>query len=58
MDQFDLQRIENALWVLQRYWDVLEDTNVDIIIDGVWITPNDGLKVLNIALDAIKEESK
>lgn len=50
MNNFDIQRIENANWVLQRYRDELEDTNVDIVIDGVTITPSDALRVLDLAL--------
>lgn len=49
MNNFDIQRIENANWVLQRYRDELEDTNANILIDGVTITPNDALKVLDLA---------
>ena len=50
MNNFDIQRIENANWVLQRYRDELEDTNADIVIDGVTITPSDALRVLDLAL--------
>ena len=50
MNNFDIQRIENANWVLQRYRDELEDTNVDIVIDRVTITPRDALRVLDLAL--------
>ena len=50
MNNFDIQRIENANWVLQRYRDELEDTNADIVIDGVTITPSDALRVLVLAL--------
>ena len=50
MNNFDKQRIENANWILQRYRDELEDTNVYIVIEGVTITPNDALKVLDLAL--------
>lgn len=49
MNNFDIQRIENANWVLQRYRDELEDINANILIDGVTITPNDALKVLDLA---------
>ena len=58
MNQFDIQRIENALWVLERYWNDLQDTNAYIRIDGVEITPHDALKVLDIALHTLKEEPK
>ena len=49
MNNFDKQRIENANWILQRYRDELEDTNADIVIDGVNITTNDALKILDLA---------
>jgi hypothetical protein len=50
MNDFDKQRIETANWILQRYCDELEDTNADIIINGVNITPNDALKILDLAV--------
>ena len=50
MNNFDIQRIENANWILQRYRDELEDTNADVVIDGVTITPSDALRVLDLAL--------
>lgn len=50
MNIFDKQRIENANWTIQRYRDELEDTNVYVIIDGIYITPNDALKVLDLAV--------
>ena len=58
MDQFDIQRIENALWVLERYWNDLQDTNAYIRVDGVEMTSSDALKVLDIALYALKEKTK
>jgi hypothetical protein len=56
MNQFDIQRIENALWVLDHYRNELQDTNVEIIIDGVSVTPWDGLKVLDLALYKLERE--
>lgn len=50
MNNFDKQRIENANWILQKYYSELEDTNVYIVINGVYITPNDALKVLDLAI--------
>lgn len=50
MNNFDKQRIENANWILQRYRDELEDTNADIVIDGVNITTNDALRILDLAV--------
>ena len=50
MNNFDKQRIENANWILQKYYNELEDTNAYIVIDGVYITPKDALKVLDLAI--------
>lgn len=58
MNQCDLQRIENAIWVLEKYWVNLQDTNADMCRDGVWFDTSDALKVLDMALDALKEESQ
>lgn len=50
MNNFDIQRIENANWILQRYSDELDDTNADTVIDGVTITTNDALRILDLAV--------
>lgn len=50
MNDFDIQRIENANWILQRYRDELDDTNADTVIDGVTITTNDALRILDLAV--------
>lgn len=50
MNDFDIQRIENANWILQRYRDELDDTNADTVIDGVRITTNDALRILDLAV--------
>lgn len=55
MNNFDKQRIENANWILQRYRDELEDTNVYILIDGVYVTPNDALKALDLAIEKLTQ---
>ena len=49
MTQYDKQRIENALWTLERYRNELQETDVDIIVDGASVTPWDALKVLDLA---------
>ena len=58
MNQFDIQRVENALWTLEKYWENLQDTNADMCRDGVWFDTSDALRVLDLALDTLKEESK
>ena len=50
MTQYDKQRIENAIWTLLRYSDELDDTGVDIMIDGVYVNTNDALRVLEDVL--------
>ncbi len=50
MNNFDKQRIENANWIIQRYRDELEDTNTYVIVNGEYITPNDALKILDLAV--------
>ena len=50
MNNFDKQRIENAIWTLERYRNELIDTNVDILIDGIYVNVSDALKVLDLAL--------
>ena len=50
MNDFDTQRIENANWILQRYSDELDDTNTSMVVDGVYITTNDALKILDLAV--------
>ena len=49
MNQYDKQRIENAIWTLERYRNDLQETDVEIIVDGVSVTPWDALKVLDLA---------
>ena len=58
MNDFDKQRIENANWILQRYRDELEDTNADIVIDGVNITTNDALKILDLAVYKLMNQAE
>lgn len=50
MNYFDKQRIENANWILQRYCGELEDAKADIVVDGVYITTNDALRILDLAV--------
>lgn len=56
MNDFDMQRIENANWILQRYRDELDDTNADTVIDGVTITTNDALRILDLAVCKLTKE--
>ena len=56
MNDFDIQRIENANWILQRYRDELDDTNADTVIDGVTITTNDALRILDLAVYKLTKE--
>ena len=58
MTQYDKQRIENALWTLERYRNDLQETDVEIIIDGVSVTPWDALKVLDRALYKLEQEEE
>ena len=58
MNNFDKQRIENANWILQRYCDELEDTNAYIVIDGVNITTNDALKILDLAVYKLMNQAE
>ena len=58
MTQYDKQRIENAIWTLERYRNELWETDVDIIIDGVRVTPCDALKVLDYALYKLLQEEE
>lgn len=55
MDKYDIQRIENALWVLKMYEDELQWTCVAIYTEGVKISPRDGLEILDMALNDLKE---
>ena len=50
MTPYDKQRIENAIWTLERYSGELQDTEVEILIDDVYINTSDALRVLDLAL--------
>lgn len=56
MNIFDKQRIENANWTIQKYRDELENTNAYTLIDGIYITPNDALKVLDLAVYKLTQQ--
>ena len=58
MNQFDKQRIENALWILEQYSDELFDVMQGIHIDDIYITPNDIIFALQEAKNRMefKEE--
>ena len=53
MTSYDKQRIENAIWTLERYSEELKDTEVEIPIDGVYVNTSDALRVLDLALYSI-----
>lgn len=50
MTQYDKQRIENAIWTLEKYSEQLEDLDAEILINDVWFNVSDALKVLDLAL--------
>ena len=50
MTPFDKQRIENAIWTLERYREELDDLDAETIVDGVWFNVSDALRVLDLAL--------
>ena len=58
MNDFDKQRIENANWIIQRYRDELEDANESIIIDGVCVTTNDALRILDFAVYKLMNQTE
>lgn len=58
MNDFDKQRIENANWIIQRYRDELEDTNAYIVIDGVYATTNDALRILDLAVYKLTNQTE
>ena len=58
MNNFDKQRIENANWILQRYCDELEDTNEYVVIDGVYVTTNDALRILDLAVYKLTNQTE
>ena len=56
MNQYDIQRIENALWVLGKYYNELQETCAYDIIDGVRVTPWEALKILDSALYILTQQ--
>ena len=58
MDKYDIQRIENALWVLEMYADELQYTCAAMYKEGVEIDPRIGLEILSMAFDELKEATK
>jgi hypothetical protein len=58
MNDFDKQRIENANWVLQMYFDKLEDTEAYIVVNGEYITVYDALKILDLAVYKLISQSE
>lgn len=57
MDKYDIQRIENALWVLEKYINELDYTCVVMYKEGVKIDPYNGLEILNMAFKQLKEDN-
>lgn len=58
MNQFDKQRIENAIWVLEQYADELYDVMIGIYINDQWISPRDVLYVLHQAKNDLEFEEE
>ena len=58
MTRYDRQRIEDAIWTLERYRNELQDTEAEIIVDGASVTPWDALKVLDLALYKLEQEEE
>jgi hypothetical protein len=58
MNQFDKQRIENALWTLEQYSNEFFEVMQGIYIDNTYISPNDILFALHEAKNRMefKEE--
>lgn len=58
MNDFDKQRIENANWIIQRYHNELEDTNAFIVVNGKYITTNDALRILDLAVYKLTNQTE
>ena len=58
MNQFDKQRIENAIWTLEQYTDELYDVMMGIHVDDQWISPRDVLYVLHQAKNDLEFEEE
>lgn len=58
MNQFDKQRIENALWILEQYSDEFFEVMQGIHIGDIYITSNDIMFALQVAKNKMefKEE--
>ena len=50
MTPYDKQRIENAIWTLEKYSEELDDLDAEILVNEVWFDVSDALKVLDLAL--------
>lgn len=58
MNQFDKQRIENALWTLKRYRVELCEATREIIVNGTYISPSDIFYVLESAMSELEFEEE
>lgn len=58
MNQFDKQRIENALWTLKRYRVELCEATREIVVNGTYISPSDIFYVLESAMSELEFEEE
>lgn len=58
MNQFDKQRIENAVWTLKRYRVELCEATREIIVNGTYISPSDIFYVLESAMSELEFEEE
>ena len=58
MNQYDKQRIENAIWVLQKYKTELHEVMSGIFVNGTYISPSDIFYVLDIAMNELEFEEE
>lgn len=56
MNQFDKQRIENALWVLLQYGYKLYDILEDVWQDDKWTYARDVIAVMEATYNKLQEE--
>lgn len=58
MNKFDRQRIENALWTIERYYDEFYEVMNGIFVNDVWVSPSDILYVLQVAKNNMEFEEE
>lgn len=56
VDKYDLQRIENAIWILNNYRSELNDTKAFAMVGGENVTPWTAINILDDALYYLKDE--